>query len=533
MSTFKILVADKIAREGLAPLANDPRFELIERPGLKGDELAAAMADADAVLVRSATKITRESLVRATRLKVIGRAGVGVDTIDVEAATEKGVAVMNAPAGNTISAAELACALLLALIRKVPAADASMKAGKWDRTSYSGSELYRKTLGLVGAGRVGGEVARRARAFGMRVIAYDPFLSADAAREMGAELAELDVVLREADVISLHVPLTDKTRGMLGEAKLALMKPTAVIINAARGGVLDEAALLARLTSGKLAGAALDVFDQEPLPADHPLRTLPNVVLTPHLGASTEEAQLNVAVEIAESVRAALLDGDFSRAVNASLVGGDRLRRLKPLLDLVGRLGRLAAALAPGAVTGLEVRFSGEGDDLLRPLAAGAAIGLLSEVVGATAVNMVNALHLARQRGIQVDRTRVDAAQTFTDLIELRVTTASGSVRVAGALLAEGHPRIIRVDDFRVDIVPRGVLVVLRNRDVPGVIGRVGTLLGNAGINIAEYHQARLAAGGDALAAVSVDARLPEPVLASLRGLPEILLATVADLGEA
>ena len=260
------------------------------------------------------------------------------------------------------------------------------------------------------------------------------------------------------------------------------------------------------------------------------MRALPNVVLTPHLGASTEEAQLNVAVEIAESVRAALLEGDYSRAVNAALVGGDRLRRLKPLLDLAQRLGRLASALTTGAVTGVEVRFSGEGDDLLRPLAAGAVIGLLESVVGENAVNMVNALHLARQRGIQVDRTRVDAPHNYSDLIELRVTTAAGPLRVAGALLAEGHPRIVRVDDFRIEVIPNGILLVLRNRDVPGVIGRVGTLLGNAGINIAEYHQARLAAGGDALAAVSVDARLPEPVLGALRALPEILQATVVDL---
>ena len=358
MTTYRILVADKIAREGLAPLSSDPRFELVERSGLKGEALAAAISEADAVLVRSATKITRESLARATHLKVIGRAGVGVDTIDVEAATEKGIAVMNAPAGNTISAAELAFALLLSLIRNIPAADRSMKDGQWDRSSFGGTELYRKTLGLVGAGRVGGEVARRARAFGMRVLAYDPFLSPDAAREMGAELAPLEQVLREADVISLHVPLTDKTRGMLGDAELALLKPSAVIINAARGGVIDEAALFRRLSEGKIAGAALDVFDPEPLPPDHPLRGLPNVVLTPHLGASTDEAQLNVAIEIAESVRAALLEGDFSHAVNAALVGGDRLKRLKPLLDLATRLGRLGAALVDGPVTAVDVRFA-------------------------------------------------------------------------------------------------------------------------------------------------------------------------------
>jgi len=532
MTAFRILVADKIAREGLTPLAGDPRFELVERAGLKGEELAAAIADADAVLVRSATKITRESLSRATRLKVIGRAGVGVDTIDVEAATERGVAVMNAPAGNTVSAAELAFALLLALIRKVPAADRSMRAGQWDRASFSGIELYRKTLGLIGAGRVGGEVARRARAFGMRVLAYDPYLSADAARSLGVEQVPLERVLRESDAISLHVPLTDSTRGLLGEAQLALLKPTAVIINAARGGVLDEPALVRRLAEGKVAGAAFDVYDQEPLPADHPLRGLANVVLTPHLGASTEEAQLNVALEIAELVKAALVEGDFAGAVNAPLVGGDRLRRLRPLLELATRLGRLAVAIADGAVSGIEVRFAGEGEDLLRPLAAGAVIGVLEGVIGAPAINVVNALHLARQRGIQVERTRVDAPRDYSDLVELKLQTGNSTTRVAGALLGESHPRVVRIDDFRVDVVPRGMLIVLRNRDVPGVIGRVGTLLGSAGINIAEYHQARVAAGGDALAAISVDARLPGPVLESLRALPEVRSAAMVDLGE-
>ncbi len=530
--SYRVLVADKIAREGLTPLAADARFELIERPGLKGEDLTAAVAEADAVLVRSATRITREALSRATRLKVIGRAGVGVDTIDVDAATEKGVAVMNAPAGNTVSAAELACALLLSLIRKVPAADRSMREGKWDRSSFSGTELYRKTLGLIGAGRIGGEVARRARAFGMRVLAYDPYLSAEAARGMGVELTALDTVLRESDAISLHVPLTENTRGILGEAQLALLKPSCVIVNAARGGLVDETALIARLKDGRLAGAAFDVFDQEPLPADHPLRALPNVVLTPHLGASTEEAQLNVAIEIAEAVKAALLEGDFAGAVNAPLVGGERLKRLKPLLDLATRLGRLAAALADGPISAAEVRYAGDGDDLLRPITAGAVIGLLEGAIGAPAVNVVNALHLARQRGIQVERTRADAPGDYPTVIELRILAGATTTRVAGALLGEGHLRLVRIDDFLVDLQPRGLLVVLRNRDVPGVIGRVGTLLGNAGINIAGYHQARVTAGGEALAAISVDARLPAGVLASLRALPEIRSVAMVDVGE-
>lgn len=522
MTTYRVLVADKIAREGLTPLTEDPRFELIEKPGLKGEELARAIAGVDAVLVRSATKITRDSLALADRLKVIGRAGVGVDTIDVEAATERGVAVMNAPAGNTIAAAELALALLLSLIRKVPAADRSMKAGQWDRASFSGTELHRKTLGLIGAGRVGGEVARRAKAFGMRVLAYDPFLTPAAAAEFGAELMPLDGLLRAADVISLHVPLTDRTRGLLGDKELALLKPGAVIVNAARGGVLDEAALLKRLGAGQLGGAALDVFDQEPLPADHPLRSLPNVVLTPHLGASTEEAQLNVAVEIAEAVRGALLEGDFAGAVNAPLVGGERLKRLRPLLELATRLGKLAAALSGPVVTEVELRFAGEGDDLLRPLAAGTVMGVLDGVVGAPAVNVVNALHLARQRGIQVERTRVERAQEYPDLIEVKVVASGIAVRVAGAPLGAGHSRIVQIHGFRVNVAPEGQLLVLQNRDVPGVIGRVGTLLGDAGINIAEYHQARLSAGGEALAVVGVDAPLGRDLVAALSRLPEV-----------
>jgi D-3-phosphoglycerate dehydrogenase len=529
-ASYKVLVADKIAREGLAPLTSDPRFELQERPGLTGEALAEAVADADAVLVRSATKITRESLARATRLKVIGRAGVGVDTIDVEAATERGVAVMNAPAGNTISAAELAFALLASLVRRIPAADRSMKAGQWERTAFSGTELYRKTLGLIGAGRVGSEVAGRARAFGMRVLAYDPYLSPEAARAVGMELTTLEGVLREADAISLHVPLTESTRGMLNDERLALLKPTAVIINAARGGVMDEAAFIRRLSEGKIAGAALDVFDKEPLPADHPLRALPNVILTPHLGASTEEAQLNVALEIAEAVKAALLEGDFSGAVNAPLVGGERLQRLRPLLDLATRLGRLAAALLDGPVRTVEVRVAGEGQDLLRPITAGAVIGVLERAVGSAGVNVVNALHLAKQRGIGVEQTRLEGGRPGSEAVEVRLVGSSDAVRVSGAMLAEGHPRIVRINDFRIDVAPRGILLILQNRDVPGVIGRVGTLLGDAGINIAEYHQARLGVGGDALAAISVDTALPGWQLAALQTMPEIRKVALAEL---
>jgi D-3-phosphoglycerate dehydrogenase / 2-oxoglutarate reductase len=316
---FDVLVADAISLDALTPLASDARFNLTVKTGLKGDELRDAIANADAVLVRSATKITRDSLSRAERLRVIGRAGVGVDTIDVDAATERGVAVLTAPAGNTISAAELTMALLLALARRVPAADRSMRAGEWDRKSFTGVELYGKTLGLIGAGRIGGEVALRARAFGMRVLVTDPFLDAERASTLGVETATLDDLLDRSDVISVHVPLTPETQNLIGEKELARLKRTAFVLNVARGGVVDEAALLAALQQDRIGGAALDVYSAEPLPSDHPFRTLPNVVLTPHLGASTAEAQQNVAIEIAEAVRAALIDNDLSRAVNVRL----------------------------------------------------------------------------------------------------------------------------------------------------------------------------------------------------------------------
>ncbi|HEY0305753.1 MAG TPA: phosphoglycerate dehydrogenase [Longimicrobiales bacterium] len=527
---FRVLIADAINAEGLEPLQQDGRFDLLEKPGLKGEDLARAIEDADAVVVRSGTRITRDSLKYATRLKVIGRAGVGVDNIDVEAATEMGVAVLNAPSGNTISAAELTLALLLALVRKVPAADRSMRAGEWDRKSFNGVELYGKTLGLVGAGRIGSEVARRARAFGMRVVAYDPYLTAERASSLEIEQGTLEEVLRRADVITLHVPLTEATANLIAEKELALLKKTAVIVNAARGGVINEAALHAALSNKQIAGAAFDVFEEEPLPADNPLRSLPNVVLTPHLGAATAEAQQNVAIEIAEAVRAALIEGDFSRAVNAPAIGGEEMRKLRPLLALAERLGKLAAAIGEGAPERVELRYAGSVENGLRALTSAALIGVLAEAVGKSAVNFVNAIHLAEARGIQVERASMGAQRDYPEYVELRLNSKLQKTIVAGALLSEKHTRVVRIDSFYVDVQPRGSLVVLRNRDVPGVIGRVGTLLGDAGINIGEYHQARMEAGGDALAAITVDGKLPHDVVAKLRALPEVLDVRQAHL---
>jgi len=532
MSRYRILIADPINDEGLAPLADESKFELVTLPGLKGQALTDALADFDAVIVRSSTTITRESLARADRLRVIGRAGVGVDNIDVEAATERGIAVLNAPSGNTISAAELTLALLLSLVRKVPAADRSMKRGEWDRKTFKGIELYGKTLGLVGAGRIGGEVARRARAFGMQVVAYDPYLSEERASSLQIELATLDEVLERADVISLHTPLTEATRDLIDAAALKKLRRGAYLINAARGGVVNEEALYNALVEGHLAGAALDVYAAEPLPADSPLRQLENVVMTPHLGASTDEAQQNVALEIAEAIRAALLESDFSHAVNAPAIGGEKMRRLRPLLDLAERLGMLAGSLAQGGITRVEVRYAGANDDALTLLSAGALVGLLTNILGRGAVNFVNAVHLAESRGIKVQRARSGPHSDYGEYLEVRLASEGRETLVAGALPAEGYPRLVRIDEYRVDVPPRGSLVVLRNHDVPGVIGRVGTVLGRAEINIGEYHQARTTPGGQALAAITVDGRLSDEIVQSLIQIPEVIEVKQAQLGD-
>ena len=529
---FRVLVADTISAENLLPLSQDERFVLEVKAKPTPAELADALAETDAVLVRSATKITKESLARATRLKVIGRAGVGVDTIDVDAATEKGIAVLTAPAGNTIAAAELTLALLLAFVRRVPAADRSMRAGEWERSKFTGSELYGKTLGLVGAGRIGGEVARRAKAFGMTIIAFDPHLSAERAEDLEIGLVSLEEVLRGSDVVSLHAPMTEQTAGLIGAAQLAMMKPQAVLVNVARGGLVDEDALVAALKEKRIAGAAVDVYGAEPLPADHPLRKLDSVVLTPHLGASTAEAQRNVANEIAEAVRAALIEGDLSRAVNAPAIGGEEMRRIRPLLDLAERLGVLGSAISEGAVRAVEVRYAGASEQALRLVSAAAVAGLLREALGPKRVNLVSALHLAETRGLRVRRVRLAAQVDYSEYVELLIDGEGGMRRVAGALLAASHPRVVRLGDYHVDVVPRRTVVVMRNRDVPGVIGRVGTVLGEAGINIGEYHQARRdgAGGGEALAAISLDDRLPAGVIEALRRLPDVLDVRQAHL---
>jgi len=528
---FTVLVTDKVSDSGLEPLYSDDRFEVIKIDDSSDDAFAEALPRAHGLIVRSATKVTSEVLDRAAELQVVGRAGVGVDNIDLPGATERGVAVLNAPAGNTVSAAELTLALILSMVRRVAEADASMRAGEWARARFKGAELRGRTLGLVGAGRIGSEVARRCRAFGMNVVAFDPYLTDERALELHVERCDFDDVLARADVLSLHVPLTDTTRGMLNPDSIAQMKKGAFIVNVARGGVVEEAALAEALKSGHLAGAALDVFVNEPLEEDSPLRQAPNLVITPHLGASTTEAQELVATEIAEAVRAALAEGDLSRALNAPAIGSETMKLLGPLFTLGKALGRLACALSHGGIREVEVRYAGDSEEALEPLAAYLLVGLLQNVLGADQVNFVSAGHLARQRDIGVARTRLSQHADYTEYVEVVVDAEHGELRLAGALLGDVHPRIVRIGDYHVDVVPTGSLIVLTNHDVPGVIGRVGTTLGDHEINIAGYHQARLSKGGDALAAIAVDGEVDHGVREALLELPEVSRAVVVRLG--
>jgi D-3-phosphoglycerate dehydrogenase / 2-oxoglutarate reductase len=521
---YRVLVTDEVDPEGIALLRAVPQIEVVERPTRPLPELLAEIADYDAMIGRSATRVSRELLDQGTRLKVIGRAGVGVDNVDLERATELGIAVINAPGGNTVSVAEIVFGVLISHLRHIHIAIDSMRAGEWRRSQLGGAELRGRTMVIVGLGRIGSEVARRGRVYGVRLVGYDPYVSASRFDELGVERVEdFGQALEMADVLTLHVPLTPETRGMIGAAELARLGSRAILMNFARGGIIDEVALVETLRQGGLGAAMLDVFASEPLAKDHPLRQLPNVLLTPHLGASTAEAQRNVALEACAAVRDALVTGDLSAAMNAAGVDATGLGEIRPLLQLAERLGRLGRALLPTGLSALELRYSGPRAAAARPLLLSALQGAMQNVVDRRMINLVNAQHVAAERGIETAWTHVSPQNDLGEEIELRLEGGARSLRIGGALLGESHGRITRIGAFRVDIAPRGTLLVMRNRDVPGVIGRVGTLLGEAGVNIAEYHQARLQAGGEALAAVQIDSSLSAELLERLCALPELL----------
>ena len=516
-------VADPLAEDGLVLLRE--RCDVRVTQGLKADDLAPLLADVDALIVRSETKVTASLMDRAPKLAVVGRAGVGVDNIDVPAATERGVYVVNAPLGNIVAAAEHTIALALSLLRKIPEADRSVRAGEWTRSKLMGRELRGKTLGLVGIGRVGSEVARRAAAFEMKIVAFDPFASEAAARAAGAQLVELDELFRRADVISLHTPLTDQTRGMINQANLAKMKPSAIIVNASRGEVVDAQALADALTKDVIAGAALDVYATEPLPAESPLRSAPRTVLTPHIAGSTSEAQVNVAVDVVKQILD-ILDGKPARyAVNAPRPPADEAGG-SAWVRLAERLGSLAAQLLDARPGGIELHYAGQLLEIdPEPLRAAVVKGLL-ETFSEQRVNLVNALAIARARGLDVSERRETEASRYRALLTVKV----GSTEVGGTLV-QGEPRIAYIDGFWVDVPVEGHLLLTKHHDKPGLVGRVGTLLGEHDVNISSMQVGRASPRGEALMILTLDDPVPDDVRARIGAFTDVERVRTAKLG--
>lgn len=533
LPTFRVLVTDGIDQDGIDLLRAESRLQVEVSPTLPTPELVARIAEFDAVIVRSATKVTEEVIKQGTNLKAIGRAGVGIDNIALKAATTHGIAVINSPAGNTIAVAELFFASVLGLLRHLPAADATMKHGKWDRNMLVGRELFGRTLGIVGVGPIGGEVAARARAFGMRVTAFDPYVSDTRLQALQVcRAASLDALLVASDIVTVHTPLTDETRGLIGKAAFEKLGPQAIVVNLARGGIVDQEALIEALERKKIAGAVLDVYDVEPLPADHPLRKAPNVVLTPHLGASTIEAQRNVAVDACAAVRDALLHKEFGRSINVASLDGLGWSEIQHALQLTQRMAAVARTLLADKgvklVGRLSVRVGPEFTGGREAFLSAAALGALDGVVESARLNLINARAMANARGLEVAVGDVVGAANPA-AIEVTVGSGLDSVTVSGMAPQRANARITWIEGFRVDIVPRQTLIILTNNDVPGVIGRVGTLLGTAGVNIAEYHQARLRQGGEAMAAVSVDDPVGPEVRRKLLELPDVRSATIVS----
>ncbi len=521
----RILVCDSLEDSGLALLAaSGAEVHVLtaeERP-----RLAEIVADFEALVVRSSTKVTADLLRAGRRLKVVGRAGIGVDNVDVPVATELGILVVNAPTANLISATEHTFALLLSLLRQVPAADASMKRGEWDRKSYVGSELFGKVVGVIGFGRIGQGVAARARSFEAEVLAHDPYLDPAMARRMGVEPVELGVLLARADIVTLHTPFTPETRNLLSADNLRQMKEGSYLINCARGGIVDEAALVELLDAGHLAGAGVDVFVEEP-PTSFALAQHPKVVATPHIGAQTHEAQERIAQETARMLIAALAGSLAVSAVNLPFRPAGPTG--EPYLMLGERLGRLASALAGGSLTELRVDLWGVEEGLRPALAVAALKGALSPFLGSS-VNYVNAERLAKDRGIAVVVSAHSEAADYPQLVRVRLAGANTAIELAGALVGERDPRVVSIDGFQLEFRPEGRILWLRNQDVPGVVGKLGTFLGQAGVNIAGIHLARHDRAR-AMAVLHLDSEPPEPVLRQLGELPEVQMVRFVDMG--
>ena len=526
---MKILISDSVAMEGVELISKTGVIEADNRPGVPHDELLRIIGDYDGLIIRSATKVTAEVIEFAGKLKVIGRGGIGLDNVDIPAATKKGIVVMNTPEGNAITTAEHTISMLLALSRNIPQATASLKDGKWEKKKFQGKEVFNKTLGVIGLGKIGSIVANRAIGLKMKVLGYDPFLKPESAGSMGVQLVTIDQLLQESDYVTVHVPRTPQTVNLIDGKALSKMKTGAMVINCARGGIVNEAALLDALKSGRLRGAALDVFETEP-PVDNPLLEIENVICTPHLGASTEEAQRNVSIGIAEQMVDYLINGTVKNAVNVPSVSGELLLKIKPYVDLCEKLGRVLSALAPGALSTVEITYRGKVSEMQKdPLTTAVLMGLLFPRLRG-AVNFVNAPVIAKDRGIDVIEKRSETAEDFLDLITVRVEENGNEHLVAGTLFGKKEPRLVRIDGFTLEAVPLGHLLFIKSHDSPGVIGRIGTYLGRHSVNINNMHVGQDLAQRMNVILIQTNMSLSDKILEGLKEQDDIETALTMEL---
>ncbi len=528
---FKVLVSDRIADSGIKILEMESDMGVDVRVGLSLHELKKIIGEYDALVVRSSTAVTWEIIEAASRLKVIGRAGTGIDNIDLEAATERGIVVMNTPEANTVAAAEHAVSMMLSMARRIPQACASMKEGKWEKKRFMGVEIHGKTLGILGVGRIGSLVAKMALGLGMKVMASDPYLSAKAAKEMGVALTDVDTLLDEADFISIHASLTHETRNMVSRKAFKRMKEGVMIVNCARGGIVDEEALYEAIAVGKVAGAALDVYAHEPPPLDYRLLKLDEVICTPHLGASTREAQEVVAIAIVQQIIDYLKQGMVRNAVNVPSIKPELIPKAGPYIHLAQKLGSFIAQIFEGRMEELAVEYAGEvlEEGIYPALTFAALAGLLRPILG-NGVNMVNASVIAKQRGIKVVESKSEQSEGYISLIRLRLRGDKGETSASGTLIKSDAPRIVMVNGYPIEAEPQGYMLFFTNYDRPGVIGRIGTILGEAGVNIAGMRLGRVEPGELAIAILNVDSPIPEEVMEKVRALPNITYAKLVDL---
>ncbi len=524
----KVLISDNISSR-CVEILKKAGLEVDIKTGLKPEELKSIIGEYSGLVIRSATKVTSGLIEAATKLKVVGRAGSGLDNVDKAAASKKGIVVMNTPGGNTVTTAEHTLAMMFAAARKIAQANASMAAGKWEKKKFMGIELFNKTLGIIGLGKIGGEVAKRAQALGMHVIAFDPFLNEDKAAEMGIVKGEIAEIMKRADFITVHTPLTAETKGLFNAKTIATCKKGVVLINCARGGIINEKDLLEALNSGQVGAAALDVYEVEP-PVDNPLVGHDKVVCTPHLGASTEEAQENVAVAVAEQIVDYLVHGIIRNAVNFPSIPADQAATLQPFVTLAEKVGAFTSQIFEGGITGIAIEYLGEAAALNTSAVTIAAIkGLLTPMLEET-VNFVNAPFIAKERGIEVKETKSKDSGDFQSLITLTVKSPKRQLSVSGTLFSKKEPWIVKIDNYDVEVVPEGNMLVMHNNDKPGVIGSIGTVMGKNDINIARMHFGREQAGGMAISVVNIDSPVDDKVLGEIKALPNILDVKVISM---